>query len=485
MNYKMVLCILGRTLLIEATLMLCPLLVGFYYGESTHLSFLIPIGGLIALGLPFALLKIKDKSIYAKEGFVIVALAWIMLSLVGAIPFVISETIPNYVDALFETVSGFTTTGASVVNNVEIFSHSILFWRSFTHFIGGMGILVFMLAILPKTDSGTMHVFRAESPGPSVGKLVSKLTFTARILYGIYVALAVIEFVFLVCGGMPIFDSVVHSFGTAGTGGFSIKNSSIAAYNSTYIEMVIAVFMFLFGINFNIFYLLLLGNVKKALKSEELRTYFFITIGCTLIIAINILSACANFGQAIRYSFFQVASIGSSTGYVTADFDQWPALSKSIIVVLMIIGACGGSTGGGIKVSRLVILVKSAFANVRRLLHPRSVVSPKFEGELLDKETERNVHLYFSIWVFIVAITTVLLCIDINDFLTNFTATLSCIGNIGPGLSNAGLGMVGPTFNFSGYSICSKILLSGVMLFGRLEIFPMLILFAPRTWKKG
>lgn len=485
MNYKIVLNILGRTLLIEALLLICPMLVGFFYKENTYIAFLIPILGLVTVGFPFALIKIKDKSIRTKEGFVIVALAWIMLSLVGAIPFVISGAIPSYVDALFETVSGFTTTGASILSNVEALPNSLLFWRSFTHFIGGMGILVFVLAILPKSDAGSMHVFRAESPGPSVGKLVGKLAFTARILYGIYIVMFVLEVIMLICGGMPIFDSIVHSFGTAGTGGFSIKNSSIAYYNNTYFEMVIAVFMFLFGINFNVFYLLLIGNFKKVLKSEELRTYFFMIVGATIIIAVNILANCVNFGQAIRYSFFQVASIGSSTGYVSADFDQWPALSKSIIVVLMIVGACGGSTGGGIKVSRLVILVKSVFADIKRIMHPRSVVSVKFEGELLEKETERNVRSYFTLWILIVALTTVLLCIDVDDFLTNFTATLSCIGNIGPGLSTAGLGMVGPMFNYGVYSAYSKILMSIVMLFGRLEIFPILMLFIPRTWKKN
>ncbi|MBQ3218980.1 MAG: TrkH family potassium uptake protein [Clostridia bacterium] len=480
MNYKMVLSILGRAMLIEAVLLLFPMLVGVIYAENTYMSFLVPIVGLIAIGLPFSLLKIKDKSIYAKEGFVIVALSWIILSLVGAVPFVISGAIPNYVDALFETVSGFTTTGASVVSDVESLPNSLLFWRSFTHFVGGMGILVFVLAILPKYDSGVMHVFRAESPGPSVGKLVSKLTFTARILYAIYIGMTVIMIVFLACGKMPIFDSVLHAFSTAGTGGFGTKNNSIAYYDSAYLEMVIAVFMLLFSINFNVFYLILIGNFKKALKCEELRAYLIIIVVATITIALNILSSCISFADALRYSFFQVTSISSTTGFSSADFDKWPALSKAVIIVLMIIGACGGSTGGGIKVSRLVILVKSAFADVKRLIHPRAVVSVKFEGQLLDKETERNVHTYFILWILIVALCTVLLCIDVNDFMTNFSATLSCIGNIGPGFN-----LVGPTLNFGLYTSYSKILLSVVMLFGRLEIFPMLILFAPRTWKKG
>ena len=480
MNYKMVFSILGKTMLIEAVLLLCSLFVGVIYSENTHVDFLIPIVGLIAIGLPLACIKMKDKSIYAKEGFVIVSLAWIILSLVGAIPFVLSGTTPNYVDAVFETVSGFTTTGASVITDVEILPKSILFWRSFTHFIGGMGILVFVLAILPKYDSGVMHVFRAESPGPSVGKLVSKLTFTARILYGIYVIMTLIELVLLLFGGMPFFDSLLHAFSTAGTGGFGIKNNSIMYYDSAYVEMVIATFMLLFSINFNVFYLILIGNVKKALKSEELRTYLIIIILSTLMIALNILSSCANFGQALRYSFFQVTSISSTTGFASTDFNLWPHFSKAVIIVLMIIGACGGSTGGGMKVSRIVMLMKSVCADVKRLIHPRSVVTVKFEGEPLNKDTERNVHTYFILWIIIVALCTVVLCLDVNDFLTNFTATLSCIGNIGPGFN-----LVGPMSNFALYSPYSKILLSVVMLFGRLEIFPMLILFVPRTWKKG
>ena len=475
----MVFSILGKTMLIEALLLLCPMLVGVIYAENTYTSYLIPIACLIAIGLPLSFLKNKDKSIYAKEGFVIVALAWIVLSLVGAIPFVLTGVIPSYVDALFETVSGFTTTGASILSDVEALPNSLLFWRAFTHFIGGMGILVFMLAFLPKYDSGVIHVFRAESPGPSAQKLVSKLTFTARILYGIYIAMTAVLFVFLVCGGMPIFDSVVHAFATAGTGGFSIKNNSIAYYNSAYIEIVIAVFMLLFSINFNVYYLMLIKNFKKAFKSEELRAYLIIVVVATLVIALNILSSCVNFADALRLSFFQVSSISSTTGFSTANFDAWPSLSKAVIIVLMIIGACGGSTGGGIKVSRLAILIKSASADVRRLIHPRSVVSVKFEGQLLEKDTERNVHTYAVLWILILALSTVLLCIDVNDFMTNFTATLSCIGNVGPGLN-----LVVPMLNYGVYSPFSKILLSVVMLFGRLEIFPMLILFAPRTWKK-
>lgn len=484
MNIKMIFSILGRTLLIEAGLLLCPLLVGTIYGEYTWLDYLIPIAGLVAIGLPLALLKPKDRSIHVKEGFVTVAFVWILMSLFGALPFVLSGAIPNYIDALFETVSGFTTTGASILDGVKTasvddLSHSLQFWRLSTHWIGGMGVLVFVLAILPGYNSGIMHVFRAEAPGPSVGKLVSKLTRTARILYGIYIIMTAIEALMLVCGGMTVYEGIVHSFSTAGTGGFGIKGESIAPY-SVYHQMVIAVFMFMFGINFNLYYLILIGHFKKAIKSEEFIAYFAIVVGSTIAIALNILSACVNFGDALRLSFFQVTSISSSTGFATADFDKWPALSKAILVALMIIGACGGSTGGGIKVSRAVILVKSGVSDIRRMLHPRSVVSTKVEGEVLSRETERNVHTYFILWVAIVMVCTILLSIDCNDLLTNFTATLACIGNIGPGLN-----LVGPSCNFGFYSPYCKILLSFVMLVGRLEIFPMILMFAPRTWKRA
>ena len=478
MNIKMVFSILGRTLLIEAGLLFCPLLVGLIYGENTWSDYLIPIGGLLAVGVPLLFLKIEDRSIHVKEGFITVALVWVLMSLVGAVPFVLSGSIPNYVDALFETVSGFSTTGATILDGYEIesLSHSLQFWRLSTHWIGGMGVLVFVLAILPGYNAGIMHVFRAESPGPSVGKLVSKLTRTARILYGIYILMTVIEAIFLLCGGMNFYEAVLHSFSTAGTGGFGVKGDSIASYN-TYIQMVIAVFMFLFGINFNLYYLILIGNFKKAIRSEEFLVYITIVVSATLVIAINILSLCVNFGDAIRLSFFQVTSFGSSTGFSTADFNSWPALSKAILLALMVVDACGGSTGGGMKVSRAIILVKSGFSDIRRMLHPHSVVTTKVEGEPLSKETERNVHTYFILWTSIVVVCTILLSIDCNDLFTNFTATISCIGNMGPFFS--------PYSDFAFYSPYSKILLSFVMLIGRLEIFPMILIFAPKTWMRS
>lgn len=480
MNVKMVLNVLGKLLLIEAALLCLPLGLSFVYGDGTYMSFVIPIGALVVLGVPAFFVKPKDRAIYEKEGFVIVALAWVIMSAVGAVPFVISRTIPHYIDAFFEAVSGFTTTGASILNDIEALPKSILFWRSFTNWIGGMGVLVFCLAIMPEFNSGLMHAFRAETTGPTSGKLVSKMTFTARILYGIYIALTLLETVLLLMGKMPLFDSICHAMATAGTGGFSIKNASIAAYGSTYIEMVVAVFMFLFGINFNLFYLVLIGQFGRILKNEELRVYFLTVVISTIVIAINIMNLYSDFGQAIRYSFFQVCSLGSSTGFATYDFDQWPTLSKIILLCVMSIGGCAGSTGGGLKVSRLIILVKASYADGRKMVRPRSVITVNSEGQPLQPQVIRNVRNFFVIAVGIVFMCTILISLEGNgDVISNFTASLSAINNTGPGL-----GMVGPAQNFSGYSYFAKILLAIVMLAGRLEIFPMLVLFSPSTWKR-
>lgn len=482
MNYKMIISILGKTFVFLAVLLIIPMAVGFLYSENSYLSYLIPIAGLLAIGLPVSLIKVKDRTIYAREGFVIVALVWVIFSLVGALPFVISSTIPNYVDALFETVSGFTTTGATILPEVESMQHSFSFWRCFTHWIGGMGVLVFVLALLP-SEGGVIHIFRAESPGPTASKFVAKMKFTARILYGIYIALSIVEMVMLLCGGMNLFDSVIHTFSTAGTGGFGSKNASIMAYNSVYIEMVIAVFMFIFSVNFNVFYLMLIGNFKKAFKCEELRVYFIIVVLSTLIIALNILSICSDFGQALRYSFFQVTSISSTTGFMSTNFDTWPALSKSVLLFLMIVGACAGSTGGGIKVSRIILLTKSSVNDVKKMVRPRTVTSIKFEGESVDSDTIRNTKAFLVIWVAIVIVSTILVSADAfvgGDVLSSFTATLTCIGNVGPGLN-----LLGPTCNFGGLNGFSKIWLSFVMLAGRLEIFPVLMLFSPKTWKRN
>lgn len=480
MNYKMVVSVLGKILFVEAVLMCFPLIIGLIYHENTWLSFLIPIACLLPVGIPALILRPKDRTIYEKEGFVTVALAWVVMSLVGAVPYVVSKTIPNYVDALFETVSGFTTTGSTVVGDVEALPYSILFWRSFTQWIGGMGVLVFVLAVLPDNNSGIMHVFRAETTGPNIGKLVSKIKVTARILYGIYIALTLVEVIFLICGKMPVFDSFVHAFATASTGGFGIKNNSIAFYNSTYLEMVIAVFMFIFGINFNIFYLLLIRNFSRVLKNEELRVYLGIAVVATLLIACDILSQCANFGQAIRYAFFQVTSVGTSTGFSSIDFNNWPAFSKSLLLLLMLIGACAGSTGGGMKVARLIILVKSAFSDIRKMVRPRTVISVKLDGEALNPTVIKNVRTFFVIEIGLIILTTLLISVEgYGDIETNLSATISCVNNIGPCF-----GIIGPMGNYGGYSAFSKILLSLNMLAGRLELFPILIMFSPATWKK-
>lgn len=483
MNYRMVIMILAKTLLIEALLMLMPFAVGLIYGENStsfYLSFLTPIVCAIIIGLPLSFIKPKNKSIYAKEGFVIVALIWIMISLFGALPFVIGGIIPNYIDAFFETVSGFTTTGSSILSTVENIPHSYLFWRSFTHWVGGMGVLVFVLAILPGYNEGAMHMFRAESPGPSVGKFVSKIRYTARILYLIYFALTVLMTIMLVCGEMDFFESLLHSFSAAGTGGYGLKNDSVASY-SLYSQMVIAVFMFIFSVNFNVYFLVVIGNFKKAFKCEELRIFLIIVVVATFAIALNILSSVGNFGDALAQAFFQVTSISSTTGFASANFDTWPAFSQAVLVFLMMIGACGGSTGGGIKVSRLAILSKSSYYDLKKLAKPRLIKSVRFEGEVLDNKMVHTVKTFLVVWVILVIISTLLLSLDpySTDFITPFTSTLTCIGNVGPGLSK-----VGPVCNFGGYSAFSKIWLSFMMLVGRLEIFPMLILFTPSAWKR-
>lgn len=487
MNYRMIINVLGKTLVILAGLMLLPLIVGLCYGESNYYSFLIPVLGLILIGMPLSYVKVKDRGLYAKEGFVIVALSWIIMSVVGALPFIISGVIPNFFDALFETVSGFTTTGASVaaLSTTEMaMPYGIMFWRCFTHWIGGMGVLVFLLAVLPSSGSA-MHILRAEAPGPSASKLVSKIGRTARILYGIYLALTVVETVMLLFGGMNFYESMLAAFSTAGTGGFSIYADSMAHYNSVYIEMVIATFMFIFSLNFNLFYLIIIGQFTKAIRSEEFITFLLIVIASTLVIALNLtFSFNYSFGQGLRRAYFQTASISSTTGFASDDFINWPTLSKSILMILMVIGACGGSTGGGIKVSRALILFKVTSNGIKKAVHPRAITNVKLEGETLSKEVERNTIVYFILWVIILALSTVLLSFDPaceNDLLTPFAATVTCIGNVGPGLTK----LIGPFGSFASFNGFSKVILSIVMLAGRLEILPMIILFAPRTWRRG
>lgn len=458
--------------------MLLPTIVSLIYGEAVLTSFLITIALLVATGLVLVAMKPKDKTIYARHGLIIVSLGWILMSLFGALPFYFSGEIPSYIDAVFEAVSGFTTTGSSILTDVEALSKSMLFWRSFTHWIGGMGVLVFMMAVLPLAGGGgDLHLMRAESPGPNVSKLVPKSSKTARILYGIYLALTVIEIIILLAGGMPLFDSVTLTFGTAGTGGFGVLNSSIASY-STFCQGVITVFMALFGINFNIYFLLLCKKFKDAFKSEEVWTYLAIMFSAIVIIAINVKDMFSSFGEALHHSAFQVSSVMTTTGYATTDFNQWPELSRIIMLAVMCVGACAGSTGGGLKVSRVIILLKSARREFRRISHPRSVKIITFDGNRVSDDTIRNTFAYFFIYAMIFAASVLVVSLDNFDFTTTTTSVIATLNNIGPGL-----GMVGATGNFSEFSILSKLVLISDMLLGRLEIFPLLFLFAPSKQK--
>lgn len=419
------------------------------------------------------------KNIYAREGFVIVALSWILISIFGALPFCLTGEIPSFIDAFFEMVSGFTTTGSSILSDVEALSHASLFWRSFSHWLGGMGILVFVIAFIPISSGRSLHILRAEVPGPVVGKLVSKIRITARILYFIYAILTLVETVLLMFGGMPLFDSLLNSFGTAGTGGFAIKNASIAAYDSVYVDTVITIFMILFGINFNLIYFIIIGKVKEVLKSEELRYYFFIIIGATILITINILPMYESILSALRYSSFTVGSIITTTGFVTADYGKWPMFSQMIIIILMFVGACSGSTGGGMKVSRIVIYLKNAKKELKHLLHPHSIQTIEFEKQSIDDHVIANIHSYLVLYLVIFALSLLTLTIYNLDFKSAFSAVATCLNNVGPGFD-----VVGPVSNFSSLSDISKLVLSFDMLAGRLEIFPILLLFAPSQWRK-
>ena len=480
MNYRMIAYVLGRIGLIEAALLAVPLVVALLYGETALLTaWLAPIAVLILLGLAVGLRAPKDTAIYAREGLVVVAAAWVLLSVFGAVPFVLSGDIPSCVDAFFETVSGFTTTGSSILTDVEALHRSTAFWRSFTHWVGGMGVLVFAMAVLPMGDGRAMHLMRAEVPGPTVDKISSKLRDTAKILYGIYFVMTVAETLLLLAGGMPLYDALINAFGSAGTGGFSHLGASIGQYNNLYYEMVIGVFILLFGINFNIYYLLLLRHVKDAFRSEELRVYLGIVAASVVAIALNISRLYGGFVHALRYSFFQVASIITTTGFGTADFDQWPTFSRTVLVMLMFCGACAGSTGGGFKVSRLIILLKSSFRDIQRMLHPHAVTTVRFEGKPLDDKTVRGTSIYLTFYMMVFTASVLLLSLDHFDLVTTFTAVTACFNNIGPGLS-----VVGPMGNFSQFSDPAKLLLSFDMLAGRLELYPMLVLFAPTLWFK-
>ena len=479
MNYRVISYILGWVLGLEALFLTVSAAVGGLYGERTALSFLYAALICAALGIPAVVRKPRRMTFFMKEGFVTVALCWIVFSIFGALPFVFSGEIPHFTDALFETVSGFTTTGASVVPDVEALSHCTLFWRSFTHWIGGMGVLVFLLAILPLAGGSQMYLMQAESPGPSVGKLVPKTRHTALILYSLYILLSIVEFVFLLCGGMSAFDAVNTTFATAGTGGFGIRNSSMADF-SPYIQWVVAVFMMLFGINFNLYFLVLVGRGRQALKSEELRTYLGVIAAATLLIVLNTRAAGVRLGDTVRHAFFQVSSIITTTGFATCDSDLWPSLSKCVLVLLMLIGACAGSTGGGIKISRVLILIKRAGEELHKFIFPNSVTKIRLEKKILDREVIHTTSAFLIVYVFIFAVSTLLVSAEGHDLETCFTAVAATFNNIGPGLSG-----VGPTRNFGFFSDFTKYVLIFDMLAGRLELFPMLILFSPRTWLKN
>lgn len=479
MNTKIVRYILCRMLGVEAALLLVPVLVAVIYQEKCGIVFLIPIVILCLLFLMVGRKRPEHGQIYGKEGMVIVALAWILWSLFGAMPFTLSGYIPSYVDAFFETVSGFTTTGSSIIPDVEVLPHCLLFWRSFTHWIGGMGVLVFVLVVTSLDRKNSMHLMRAEVPGPEKDKLVPKAMSTARILYGMYLTLTVIEMVFLVIGGMNLFDSMIFSFGSAGTGGFSNYADSVAHFNSAYIDGVITVFCALFGVNFALFYFMILGDFKSILKNEELRTYILLIAGATAAIMLNIHSLYPTIGKSFRYAFFQVVTVITTTGYSTADFAQWPMFSKAVLMMLTVIGACASSTGGGIKVSRLLVGMKCVKREIVQLAHPKSVGIIRIGGKKVSSDVLRTIYIYFIAYVGILIGSVVLVSLDNFDFETTFSAVLTTLGNVGPGMAQ-----VGPMGNFAEFSPLSKLILCFDMLAGRLEIFPFLVLFTAPAWRR-
>ena len=479
MNNKMIVYIIAKMLGVEGAVLLIPAFVAFLYGESDVIQFLIVSAVLSAIFFIFGRKRPENKVIYAKEGLVIVGLAWILWSLFGALPFVLTGSIPSYVDAFFETVSGFTTTGSTILTDIEALPKGVAFWRSLTHWIGGMGVLVFVMMLTSLDDEHSMHLMRAEVPGPEADKLVPKARATARILYLMYFVLTAAEVVFLMFGGMSFYDALLHSFSTAGTGGFSNRNASVAYYDSAYIDGVITVFMILFGVNFNLYFLIRLKNWKDALKNEELHAYLGIIAGAVAIVTVNILGIYGNLVHAFRYASFQVASVITTTGFCTADFNLWPELSKVVLLGIMVIGACAGSTGGGIKVSRFLILVKSIKQEVRRMLHPKAVTIVKINGKRVGNDTIRSVYIYFISYILVMMVSILLVSINNFDFATTFSSVLTTLNNVGPGIS-----MVGPVENFHMFSPLSKLVFCMDMLLGRLEIFPYLLLMSPELWRR-
>ena len=467
---------MGQILRIVGICMLLPIFVGAIYGESHVIStFGIPALVTIMISFVFAIRKPKNTAVFSIEGFVSVAASWIAMSAIGALPFVISGEIPNYVDALFETVSGFTTTGSTILGDVEHMSRSCMFWRAFTHWLGGMGVLMFVLAVMSSNDVRTMHMMRAECPGPNVGRLVSKSSFSARILYGIYIALTVSEIIVLKILGMPFFDSVIHAFSSAGTGGFSLWNDSIGHYNSTAIEMAVAVFIILFGINFNLYYFMLIRKFSLVFKNEELRTYLGVIAASTAIITFVVMGQYSSVGESFRHSFFMVASTITSTGFATADTGEWGTFAQTLLLLLMFVGSCAGSTGGGMKVSRVLIIVKTGIRELKYITSPRAVASVKLDGKPVDRDVIRGASNYFILFMILFAVSVLLLAHDNYTIEENISAVTTCINNIG-----FGVGRFSPSGNFGGLDSFSKIVLCFDMLIGRLEIYPLIMLFAAR-----
>lgn len=478
MNYAMIAYVIGWILNCEGFLMLLPCLTAVIYQETAGFSFAVAMALCFLFGVPLTVRKPKNMVFYTKEGFVSVSLSWIVLSVMGSLPFLFSGSITNPVDALFETVSGFTTTGAGILSDVEALPRCILFWRSFTHWIGGMGVLVFILSLLPLTGGYHMNLMKAESPGPSVEKLVPKIQSTAKILYSIYVAMTILEVLLLLAGNMPLFDALTTTFGTAGTGGFGIKNDSMASY-SPYLQNVVTVFMILFGINFNFYFLLLMRKPKKAMKNEEVRCYLAIIAITISIITFNIRGLYPSIMEAFQQAAFQVGSIITTTGFATTDFNTWPQVSRTILVMLMFVGACAGSTGGGIKVSRFVILLKTVNKELHLFLHPKGVRKISMDGKVVEHEVVRSINVFMTAYVLVFAFSILLVGFDNHDLITNFTAVAATLNNIGPGLE-----LVGPSQNFGLFSDPAKCVLIFDMLAGRLELFPLLLLFVKDTWKR-
>lgn len=478
MNRSVVLYIVSLVLRIEAILMVFPLVTAIVYKEKNWVWFVAAAAVTVLFSHIISPKKPESMAMYTREGFSSVALSWFAMSFFGALPFCFSKEIPSLIDAMFETVSGFTTTGASILSNVEGLSHGMLMWRSFTHWIGGMGVLVFVLAILPMAGAENIHIMRAESPGPSVGKLVPKVRSTAKILYGIYLVLTILQLVLLLLGDMPLFDAICISLGTAGTGGFAIKNSGLADY-TVYQQAITTIFMIVFGVNFNVYFLFYARKPKDALKCEEARAYLAIILASALLIAINVRNSFGSFFESFHHSIFQVASIITTTGFSTVDFDKWPVFSKGILVLLMFIGACAGSTGGGIKVSRIVILIKTVMKEMASMIHPRLVKVIKFEDKPVEHTVLRSINTFLVAYIVLFIGSFLVVSFDNFDFESTFTAVAATLNNIGPGLAK-----VGPTCNFGSFSVLSKLVLICDMIAGRLELFPVLLLLSTRTWRK-